>query len=155
MGIICFNKPSPSFYNMGRVRTKTVKRASRAIIEKYYGKLTKDFHFNKRIIDDITVIQSKRMRNKIAGFTTHLMKRIEKGPIRGISLKLQEAERERKMDFIPDKSEIDIANIEDKKVVNDLIKELGIKKLRLLQTREEKEIRKLRIMISIHGFPCN
>jgi len=52
---------------MGRVRTKTVKRASRAIIEKYYGKMTKDFHFNKRIIDDIAVIQSKRMRNKIAG----------------------------------------------------------------------------------------
>jgi small subunit ribosomal protein S17e len=52
---------------MGRVRTKTVKRASRAIIEKYYGKLTKDFHVNKRIIDDIAVIQSKRMRNKIAG----------------------------------------------------------------------------------------
>merc|ERR1712070_569095 len=111
----------------GRVRTKTVKRASRSIIENYYGKLTKDFHFNKRIIDDIAVIQSKRMRNKIAGFTTHLMNRIEKGPVRGISLKLQEMERERKMDFIPDKSEIDIANIEDKKVVNDLIKELGIK----------------------------
>lgn len=33
------------------------------------------------------------------------------------------------MDFIPEKSEIDIANIDDKKVVNDLIKELGIKKL--------------------------
>merc|ERR1711907_340541 len=115
---------------MGRVRTKTVKRASRAIIEKYYGKLTKDFHYNKRIIDDIAAIQSKRMRNKIAGFTTHLMKRIEKGPVRGISLKLQEMERERKMDFIPDKSEIDIANIEDKKgVVNDLIKELGIRKI--------------------------
>merc|ERR1712072_579669 len=75
------------------VRTKTVKRASRAIIEKYYGKMTKDFHFNKRIIDDIAVIQSKRMRNKIAGYTTHLMKRIEKGPVRGISLKLQEEER--------------------------------------------------------------
>ena len=114
---------------MGRVRTKTVKRASRAIIEQYYGKLTKDFHFNKRIIDDIAVIQSKKMRNKIAGFTTHLMKRIEKGPVRGISLKLQEMERERKMDFIPEKSEIDIANIEDKKVVNELIKELGIRKL--------------------------
>merc|ERR1711862_1041025 len=53
-----------------------------AIIEKYYGKMTKDFHFNKRIIDDIAVIQSKRMRNKIAGYTTHLMKRIEKGPVR-------------------------------------------------------------------------
>merc|ERR1712157_323774 len=91
---------------MGRVRTKTVKRASRALIEKYYGKLTNDFHVNKRIIDDISQIQTKRLRNKIAGFTTHLMKRIEKGPVRGISLKLQEEERERKMDFIPEKSEI-------------------------------------------------
>ena len=69
---------------MGRVRTKTVKRASRAIIEKYYGKLTKDFHVNKRIIDDIAVIQSKRMRNKIAGYTSHLMKRIERGSVRGL-----------------------------------------------------------------------
>merc|ERR1712159_824193 len=82
MGIV-LNKKKHFFLNkMGRVRTKTVKRASRAIIGKYYGKLTKDFHFNKRIIDDVTVIQSKRMRNKIAGFTTHLMKRIEKGKVR-------------------------------------------------------------------------
>jgi small subunit ribosomal protein S17e len=41
---------------MGRVRTKTIKRYSRAIIEKYYGKLTRDFHTNKRIIDDVAVI---------------------------------------------------------------------------------------------------
>merc|ERR1711937_1018601 len=131
MGIICFKTSLNTPSIMGRVRTKTVKRASRAIIEQYYGKLTKDFHFNKRIIDDIAVIQSKRMRNKIAGFTTHLMNRIEKGPVSGISLKLQEMERERKMDFIPDKSEIDIATIEDtkSKVVSDMIKELGIRKL--------------------------
>merc|ERR1712084_192584 len=111
MGIICFNKPPPYISIMGRVRTKTIKRASRAIIEQYYGKLTKDFHYNKRIIDDIAVIQSKRMRNKIAGYTTHLMKRIEKGPVRGISLRLQEEERERRQDFIPDRSEIQTSNI--------------------------------------------
>ena len=35
------------------------------------------------------MIPSKRMRNKIAGFVTHLMKRIQRGPVRGISLKLQ------------------------------------------------------------------
>ena len=115
---------------MGRVRTKTVKRASRAIIEKYYGKLTKDFHVNKRIIDDIAIIQSKRMRNKIAGFTTHLMKRIERGPVRGISLRLQEEERERKMDFIPERSEIQISNIDAKDPeVKNLIRDLGIKAL--------------------------
>merc|ERR1712099_26600 len=122
-----FFKKNTRFSQMGRVKTKTIKRASRAIIEKYYGKLTKDFHYNKRIIDDIAVIQSKRMRNKIAGFTTHLMKRIEKGPVRGISLKLQEMERERKMDFIPEKSEIDIANIKSNDPhVKDLIRDLGI-----------------------------
>ena len=67
-------------------------------------RLTNDFHTNKRIIDDIAIIQSKRLRNQIAGklsihlvltlffvgFTTHMMKRIQKGPVKGISLKLQE-----------------------------------------------------------------
>merc|ERR1712137_77408 len=67
---------------MGRVRTKTVKKASRRIIEKYYMMLTLDFHTNKRL------------RNQIAGFITHLMKRIRAGPVRGISIKLQEEERE-------------------------------------------------------------
>jgi len=58
------------------VRTKTVKKSARTIVEKYYPRLTLDFHTNKRIIDEIAITPSKRMRNKIAGFTTHLMKRI-------------------------------------------------------------------------------
>jgi len=47
-----------------------VKKASRQIIEKYYSRLTLDFATNKRIADDIAIIPSKRLRNKIAGFTT-------------------------------------------------------------------------------------
>merc|ERR1711998_353698 len=78
----------------------------------YYNRLTLDFHTNKRIVDEIAVIPSKRMRNKIAGFVTHLMKRIQRGPVRGISLKLQEEERERRMDFVPEVSAIASENIQ-------------------------------------------
>merc|ERR1711871_777125 len=94
--------------NMGRVRNKTVKRASKKVIERYYQRLTLDFNTNKRICDEVAMIPSKKLRNKIAGFTTHMMKRISRGPVKGISLKLQEEEREKRLDYIPDISAVDL-----------------------------------------------
>ena len=35
------------------------------IVEKYYSRLTLDFHTNKRIVDEVAVVPSKRMRNKV------------------------------------------------------------------------------------------
>ena len=40
------------------------------IRDRYYSRLTLDFATNKRIADDVAIIPSKRLRNKIAGFTT-------------------------------------------------------------------------------------
>jgi len=111
---------------MGRVRTKTVKKASRIIIEKYYPRLTLDFQTNKKICDEVAAIPSKRLRNKIAGFTTHLMKRIQKGPVRGISFKLQEEERERKDNYVPDVSALELELIEIDESTKEMLKAIGM-----------------------------
>lgn len=99
------------------------------IIEKYYSRLTLDFQTNKRICDEVAIIPSKRLRNKVAGFVTHLMTRIQKGPVRGISLKLQEEERERRMDFVPEVSAIDTEVIEVDPETREMLKELDLGKL--------------------------
>ena len=116
---------------MGRVRTKTVKRAARQLIEKFYPKMSLDFHYNKRVLDDVAIVPSKRIRNKIAGYATHLVKRIQKGPVRGISLKLQEEERERRMETAPDPKEFapETAKIDNDPDTMEMLKELGYDKL--------------------------
>ncbi|KAI3917782.1 hypothetical protein MKW92_019049 [Papaver armeniacum] len=79
---------------MGRVRTKTVKKSSRQVIERHYSRMTLDFHTNKKILEEVAIIHSKLLCNNIVG------------PVRGISLKLREEERERRMNFVPEKSSI-------------------------------------------------
>jgi ribosomal protein S17E len=84
---------------MGRVRPNIVKKAARSIVEKYYGRcvfpshprpwpphardfillylcwmpflsLTFDFDSNKKVTEEIAVLPSKRIRNKISGYVT-------------------------------------------------------------------------------------
>jgi small subunit ribosomal protein S17e len=48
---------------MGRVRNKTIKKAAKVLIEKYYMKLTPDFHINKKVLSEVGEVPSKRLRN--------------------------------------------------------------------------------------------
>lgn len=107
---------------MGRVRNKVIKRASKQIVERHYSALDNDFHHNKRVTEDVAIIQSKRLRNKVAGYVTVLMKRIQKGYVKGIYIKKHEEERERKENFIPKKSILDDDQIEIDEVTAAMIK---------------------------------
>ena len=126
---------------MGRVRTKTVKKASKVLIEKYFSKLTLDFHYNKKILSEVGQVPSKRLRNKIAGYTTHLMQRIQRGPFRGISLKIQEEERERRLDFVPDESKVNIASVQITEDAREMLKRIGMDNIPGLEKKEKENKR--------------
>jgi len=63
---------------MGRVRTSIVKRTARRLLELYPSEVSKDFEENKKLVSKYVYVRSKKLRNKIAGYLTHLVKIKEK-----------------------------------------------------------------------------
>ncbi len=59
---------------MGKVRTEMVKRISLELMERYYRSFTTEFEQNKQFLNEIGLDVSKKMRNRIAGYVTRLMR---------------------------------------------------------------------------------
>ena len=59
---------------MGRVRPVFIKKISHELMKKYSDLFSNDFETNKKLLDEFVIIQSRLVRNRIAGYITHLKK---------------------------------------------------------------------------------
>ena len=59
---------------MGRIKTMLIKRTTEELMEKHGDEFTTTFTENKKILDGKAKINSKKMRNIIAGYATRLKK---------------------------------------------------------------------------------
>ena len=59
---------------VGKVRTVLIKRLARELVDRYSQSFSGDFGKNKEVVDEVLANTTKRLRNRIAGYVTHLMK---------------------------------------------------------------------------------
>lgn len=71
---------------MGKVRTEMVKRISLELMDRYFRSFTTEFEQNKQFLNEIGLDVSKKMRNKIAGYVTRLMRIEQAAEAPGVSL---------------------------------------------------------------------
>ncbi|MBI4174083.1 MAG: 30S ribosomal protein S17e [Candidatus Aenigmarchaeota archaeon] len=60
---------------MGNIRTKDIKNAAFQLKQAYGEKFGTDFEKNKDAVKELNLIENKRMRNRVVGYLTRIMKR--------------------------------------------------------------------------------
>ncbi|NPA75827.1 MAG: 30S ribosomal protein S17e [Euryarchaeota archaeon] len=59
---------------MGNIRPSNIKRVARELVNTYGDKFNGDFDHNKKVVSQIADIQTKRLRNMLAGYVTRYWK---------------------------------------------------------------------------------
>jgi len=57
---------------LGKVRTEQVKRIANELIRRFPEKFSDSFEDNKRVVDMFIMGSTTRVRNRIAGYITHM-----------------------------------------------------------------------------------
>ncbi|WP_461866408.1 30S ribosomal protein S17e [Thermococcus sp.] len=66
---------------MGNIRQGFIKKVARELFNRYPNEFTRDFEYNKKKVEELSTVQSKTIRNKIAGYITKLVRMKEEGKI--------------------------------------------------------------------------
>ena len=60
---------------MGRIKTQLVKRITEQLMRLHYERFKPDFNENKKIVSELLLVESNKLRNSIAGYVTRLVKK--------------------------------------------------------------------------------
>jgi small subunit ribosomal protein S17e len=79
---------------MGQVKNIFIKSLAKRLIEKYPERFTKNFEKNKGELDGLVSLESKKIRNMVAGYIVHLVEKMEK-PTQERPVQFKERDRRR------------------------------------------------------------
>ena len=91
-----------------------IKRLSNEIMNEYQNKFGTDFSSNKQILNEITIIRSKSLKNKIACYITKILER-------------QKKYEQRKKQLIEDENNIDTKDSKRKKSISESTNNASLK----------------------------
>ena len=78
---------------MGQIKNLAIKNMARNLIEQFPDKFTTDYQKNKEEMDKLVTVESKKIRNMIAGYIVHII-RVKNSPKKsGISYQFKEKDR--------------------------------------------------------------
>jgi small subunit ribosomal protein S17e len=66
--------------SLGKVRTEHIKRIAKELVRRFPNKFSNNFEGNKRVVEMLVQGASTKMRNRIAGYITHVYSGMQMAP---------------------------------------------------------------------------